>query len=114
MNRWYIPKQPGFPFGYTVTVVQVPEDDPRLEERNGTWDVDTQTVYLNQALPPAERRGAFMHEYEHAYTDWKLWVAQNVPVKYPDGMDPDPNETEEDDAEKESATPKRYGGCEAS
>ena len=51
---------------------------------------------MDRRLPPAEKRGAFLHELDHAWSDWKLWVAQNVPVKYPDAMDPDPSELDED------------------
>ena len=39
---------------------------------------------------------AFLHELDHAWSDWKLWSAPHVPVKYPDAMDPDPAELDED------------------
>ena len=66
------------------------------DDRAAEWDVDTRTIVVDRRLPPAEKRGAFLHELDHAWSDWKLWVAQNVPVKYPDAMDPDPAELDED------------------
>ena len=60
------------------------------------WDVDTRTIVVDRRLPPAEKRGAFLHELDHAWSDWKLWVAQNVPVKYPDAMEPDPTELDDE------------------
>ena len=88
-----LPRKFEFPFGYEISVVQgTPDKDDRAAE----WDVDTRTIVVDRRLPPAEKRGAFLHELDHAWSDWKLWVAQNVPVKYPDAMDPDPAELDED------------------
>jgi hypothetical protein len=88
-----LPRKFEFPFGYEISVVQgTPDKDDRAAE----WDVDTRTIVVDRRLPPAEKRGAFLHELDHAWSDWKLWVAQNVPVKYPDAMDPDPSELDED------------------
>jgi hypothetical protein len=88
-----LPRKVDFPFGYEIAVVQgTPDKDDRVAE----WDVDTRTIVVDRRLPPAEKRGAFLHELDHAWSDWKLWVAQNVPVKYPDALDPDPAELDED------------------
>ena len=88
-----LPRKVEFPFGYEVSVVQ---GAPDTSDRAAEWDVDTRTIVVDRRLPPAEKRGAFLHELDHAWSDWKLWVAQNVPVKYPDAMDPDPSEQDED------------------
>ena len=88
-----LPRKVDFPFGYEVAVVQ---GTPDTSDRAAEWDVDTRTIVVDRRLPPAEKRGAFLHELDHAWSDWKLWVAQNVPVKYPDAMDPDPSEQDED------------------
>jgi hypothetical protein len=88
-----LPRKVDFPFGYEVSVVQ---GAPDTNDRAAEWDVDTRTIVVDRKLPPAEKRGAFLHELDHAWSDWKLWVAQNVPVKYPDAMDPDPSEQDED------------------
>jgi hypothetical protein len=88
-----LPRKVEFPFGYEVSVVQ---GTPDTNDRAAEWDVDTRTIVVDRRLPPAEKRGAFLHELDHAWSDWKLWVAQNVPVKYPDAMDPDPSEQDED------------------
>ena len=88
-----LPRKVDFPFGYEVSVVQ---GTPDTSDRAAEWDVDTRTIVVDRRLPPAEKRGAFLHELDHAWSDWKLWVAQNVPVKYPDAMDPDPSEQDED------------------
>jgi hypothetical protein len=95
-----LPRKVDFPFGYEVSVVQgAPDQDDRAAE----WDVDTRTIVVDRRLPPAEKRGAFLHELDHAWSDWKLWVAQNVPVKYPDALEPDP--TELDDEPSADAAP---------
>jgi hypothetical protein len=88
-----LPRKVELPFGYEIAVVQ---DTPDKEDRAAEWDVDTRTIVVDRRLPPAEKRGAFLHELDHAWSDWKLWVAQNVPVKYPDAMDPDPAERDDD------------------
>ena len=88
-----LPRKVEFAFGYEISVVQ---DTPDKDDRAAEWDVDTRTIVVDRRLPPAEKRGAFLHELDHAWSDWKLWVAQNVPVKYPDAMDPDPAELDED------------------
>jgi hypothetical protein len=88
-----LPRKVEFPFGYEISVVQ---GVPDKEDRAAEWDVDTRTIVVDRRLAPAEKRGAFLHELDHAWSDWKLWVAQHVPVKYPDAMDPDPAELDED------------------
>src|SRR5262245_65404564 len=88
-----LPRKVEFPFGYEVSVVQ---GAPDTSDRAAEWDVDTRTIVVDRKLPPAEKRGAFLHELEHAWSDWKLWVAQHVPVKYPDALEPDPLELDED------------------
>src|SRR5262245_52986357 len=88
-----LPRKVDFPFGYEISVVQgTPDKDDRAAE----WDVDTRTIVVDRRLPPAEKRGAFLHELDHAWNDWKLWVAQTVPVRYPDAMDPDPAEQDDE------------------
>ena len=88
-----LPRTVEMPFGYEISVVQ---DTPDKEDRAAEWDVDTRTIVVDRRLPPAEKRGAFLHELDHAWSDWKLWVAQNVPVKYPDALEPDPTELDDD------------------
>jgi hypothetical protein len=88
-----LPRKVDFPFGYEVSVVQ---GAPDVDDRVAEWDVDTRTIVVDRRLPPAEKRGAFLHELDHAWSDWKLWVAQNVPVKYPDALEPDPAEKDDD------------------
>ena len=95
-----LPRKVEMPFGYEISVVQ---DTPDKEDRAAEWDVDTRTIVVDRRLPPAEKRGAFLHELDHAWSDWKLWVAQNVPVKYPDALEPDPMEL--DDEPAPDATP---------
>lgn len=93
ISIYRLPRKVELPFGYEISVVQgTPDKDDRAAE----WDVDTRTIVVDRRLPPAEKRGAFLHELDHAWSDWKLWVAQKVPVKYPDAMDPDPAELDED------------------
>jgi hypothetical protein len=88
-----LPRKVELPFGYEISVVQ---DVPDKDDRAAEWDVDTRTIVVDRQLPPAEKRGAFLHELDHAWSDWKLWVAQNVPVRYPDALEPDPAEKDEE------------------
>ena len=69
---------------------------PDKEDRVAEWDVNTRTIVVDRRLAPAEKRGAFLHHLDHAWSDWKLWAAPHVPVKCPDAMDPDPAELDED------------------
>ena len=61
---------------------------PDKEDRAAEWDVDSRTILVGRRLAPVEKRGAFLREEDHAWRDWELWVSQQVPVKYPDAMDP--------------------------
>jgi hypothetical protein len=88
-----LPRKVELPFGYEISVVQ---GTPDTNDRAAEWDVDTRTIVVDRRLPPAEKRGAFLHELDHAWSDWKLWVAQNVSVRYPDAMEPDPAEQDEE------------------
>jgi hypothetical protein len=77
-------------------VVQTLPDDPALEGRHSAWDVDAQQICLDRTYTPAQKRGLLLHEMDHAYADWKLWVAQEIGFEVvPDAKVTDPDEREE-------------------
>lgn len=87
-----IPEEVIFPYEYRCRVCLVDVDDPNLEGRHATWDVDTQTVYITKSLPIAEKRWCFEHELGHAWNDWWGWVQQNCKVRAPEeGTDEEEN-----------------------
>ena len=89
-----VPEAYLFPWGFLVRVECVNTDDPKLDGAHATWDVETHTIYLDRTKPIAELRGSFIHEFDHAYTDWKLWAKQNMNIKDPEQY----NEPEEEDS----------------
>lgn len=90
---WRLPKKLEWPWGYEVTVEVV--ERAACEGDHGEWDAEKRVIYIVSDLTPAEKRGTLLHERDHAETDFKLWAAQNVPIKYPEGEEQEP----EDDAE---------------
>ena len=74
-----IPRRASFPFGYTVTIVQVTDREMRDREEidadedisDGCWFADTRTIYLRKALPPRRKRYILGHELMHAVLDWQ-------------------------------------------
>lgn len=86
------PDKVEWPFGYTVLVYEKEPGDPELEDRWACWDTDNRTICIDSSLKVAEQRGAFLHEMDHAYTDWKAWVVQRWPVKFPEQAEEEPEE----------------------
>lgn len=92
-----LPRRLEFPEGYVVTVVQVEPD--QLEGAYAEWDVDTRTVLIDRTRPLAEKRWLlYVHEWDHITTDWKHWLGQRVAMVQPEGMQPNPEEREEEEA----------------
>ena len=92
-----LPKKVELPLGYEVTVAQVDPGSEELEGRHSAWDVDTQTICLDRSYSLAEKRGLLLHEMEHAFADWKIWVAQQFGVvMIPDACPLDATETEDE------------------
>lgn len=79
--RRIIPSRVVFPFGYVVTVKRVThteitlanEDDPTAD---ALWDDQARTILLDRNMPVRQQRYLLLHELEHAFADWKLWVAR--------------------------------------
>lgn len=81
-----IPKCLTLPFGYRVTVTQLP--DREYDEENGDgsfacWDSSERTIYLRKRRPIRKRRADFAHEMLHACADWQVWLlaTKQVDVK---------------------------------
>lgn len=92
-----IPKTLDFPGGYEATVLVVDRNGTELGGDHGAWDVTNKIVYIAADLTPAEKRGVlYFHEWDHVATDWKLWSAQNIPMKLPEAAEPDPEEREDE------------------
>jgi hypothetical protein len=79
------------PFGYAVTVTRVDPFDSW-----GEWEVEVQEMTIDRTLTRPESLEIFLHEIEHAFTDWKRWVRMRYPCKQPD---PPANEPEDGGAE---------------
>jgi hypothetical protein len=87
------------PWGYVITVVQLPSAiiEQGQAGTHSWWDVDTRTIALAREYTLAEKRGLLVHELDHAYTDWKLWLAQCVGIApVPDAAPIDPDESDEE------------------
>lgn len=79
-----MPNADVLPWGYVYWVKEVEPDDPALEGSNGTWDVETRTIYVDRSLSLPERRYVFAHEFRsHVIGDWELWCNQTFPMKAP-------------------------------
>lgn len=73
-----IPASVRLPFGYVVAVklvsdtemADVIECEPD-EAPDGSWDVDTRTIYLRKVIPLGRKRYALGHELGHALWDWQ-------------------------------------------
>jgi len=84
-----LPRSFDLPGGYGITVVR---GDAGLDTW-GAWDPDTRTITLDRTLKNlAQARYIFLHEMEHAFTDWKKWVAAMVGIENPDGPVDEPAE----------------------
>lgn len=90
---WRLPKLLSFPWAYDVVVTVVDRADI---DAHGEWDCDDRTIKIARDLTPAEKRATLIHEMGHAYLDWQSWATQNVPLKEPQSLVPDPEEVEED------------------
>jgi len=85
-----IPTHREFDWGYVVTILQVPPDDPELgQDENANWDVNTRTIRINKELPIAERRWCYLHEMRHAWADFEGWASQNCRIKAPQDWEGD-------------------------
>ena len=75
MARLTIPQRICLPFGYIVTVKQVPPTDPALhdtetgETLDGSWNSDTRVIAINKTLPMRRRRILLYHELQHGIAD---------------------------------------------
>lgn len=91
-----IPKTLDFPGGYEAKVVVVERNGTELGGDHAAWDVNNKVVYVAADLTPAEKRGVlYLHELDHVVTDWKLWLAQTVPMRLPEAAEVDPEEQDE-------------------
>ena len=90
---WRLPKKLDFPWGYEVSVSVVDRGEINA---HGEWECDGRTIKIARDLTPAEKRATLIHEVGHAYLDWQSWATQNVPLKEPQSLEPDPEEVEEE------------------
>ncbi len=80
MKAMRIPTFVTLPFGYRITITQLP--DREFDEENGMgsfacWDADDRTVYLRKRRPIRKRRADLAHEFLHACADWQVWLMAN-------------------------------------
>lgn len=85
-----LPEEFEFPGGYVVgTRLRDPGTETWAE-----WDDETRTISIDRTVPLAVKRWLYLHELEHAFADWRGWVADHFPVKAPSEPEPD-SESEE-------------------
>jgi hypothetical protein len=65
--RRRIPKSLTLPFGYRVTIREVPKKD--LEDCYADWQSDTRTIRIQKSLSVAQKRYLLWHELLHAVHD---------------------------------------------
>jgi Zn-dependent peptidase ImmA (M78 family) len=71
-----LPSRITLPFGYTVLVKQVSEQEMKVEAEDdedppdGLWDVDSRTIYVRSHLSLKRKRYILGHEMCHALADW--------------------------------------------
>lgn len=76
-KRMPLPKKIVFPFGYVVSVLQVPdsqmltisEEDEKDQVCDGLWLVDILTIYIRKSLSITRKRYVLLHESQHALND---------------------------------------------
>ena len=86
MKTPHIPSSVSFPFGYRVKVLQLPRStfvDECGDDCMAMWVASEKTIYLDASRPIRKRRGDFIHELLHTFTDWQDWAmgATAVEVK---------------------------------
>lgn len=76
-----LPRAPELPWNYAISVVRGDCGDSW-----GLWDEDARVITLDPSLRvPAQARYIFLHEFDHAYADWKKWVRDHIGIQNPDG-----------------------------
>ena len=64
------PRRVHLPFGYIVKIRIVSVSHPSLvEDVDGTWDVDSKTIYIRKSLSRSRRSYILLHELSHALND---------------------------------------------
>lgn len=78
-----IPKNITLPFGYRVTVKQLPDVEFNMHapEADGVWLVDTRTILIRKRLPAKRRAYILAHELGHAWLDWTHNYLDNGELK---------------------------------
>lgn len=90
MKQFRTPERITFPYGYVVEIERVP-----LEGIFGDFDDETRTIRIAVALAePRHVRYVLLHEMDHAFADWKHWVANHVPIENPHKPAEEPVEEE--------------------
>lgn len=51
------------------------------EPADGSWDVDSRTIYLDKKIPRSRQVVMFLHEFDHARRDWEEWVRDSGVAK---------------------------------
>lgn len=76
-QRLRIPGSITLPFGYRITVKQLPTSElVNLlgEDVMAGWVCESNTIYLDKSRPIAKRRADFAHELVHAVADWQAFI----------------------------------------
>lgn len=68
-----LPKTITLPFGYRVSVKQLPDKEFDLlsPDSDGLWLADSRLIVIRKSLPAKRRAYILAHELGHAWLDWQ-------------------------------------------
>lgn len=68
-----LPKTITLPFGYRVSVKQLPDKEFDLlsPDSDGLWLADSKLIVIRKSLPAKRRAYILAHELGHAWLDWQ-------------------------------------------
>jgi len=66
-----LPTRVVLPFGYVVTVKQVPADVWPHPDSDSVWDSDQRLILINKGLTAPRKRYLLTHEMLHVWADWQ-------------------------------------------
>jgi len=71
-----IPHQITLPGHYRIRIRIVTRSQAKLfplldRDAYASWSIDDRTIYLRKSRTGTDRMEDFLHEMEHAFTDWK-------------------------------------------
>ena len=66
-----LPTKIVFPFGYTITVRQIPEEGWTEPNADSGWYSEHRLIIIRKSLNPMRKRYLLTHEMAHGWIDWQ-------------------------------------------